>query len=519
MSWKREVEGIEKRRELAREHGGAEAVQVHHQKGRLTIRERIDALIDPGSFREQGPIAGHSEVDANGEIQSFTPANYVLGVGDVDGRPCVVGGEDFTQRGGSPTPAGLRKSVYAEDLACRLRLPLVRLLEGGGGSVRGAGGKGRAAAGDPVFSQPRFATVAKALSIAPVASAAMGPVAGLPAARLAASHYAVMSRATSQIMVAGPAVVERALGEKLTKQQLGGADVHASSGVVDGVAEDETGAIAAIRCFLGYLPTNVDSLAPVWRTDDPVDRCDETLLEIVPRNRRRAYDMRQLVRHVVDRGSFFELTPAYGASQITALARLDGQPVGILANDPMHHAGSMDAKGAQKFSRFVDLYDTFHLPIVNFVDEPGFMIGSAAEYAGTIRYGTSAICTVMQSSVPWASVLVRRTFGVAAAAHFGPEAYVLAWPSSETGALPAEGGVAIAFKREIEAAEDPEAMREQLERQLAAAASPFPRAEGFAVHDLIDPRQTRPTLARWIKLMQPLLQRQLGPRQYTYRPA
>jgi acetyl-CoA carboxylase carboxyltransferase component len=518
MSWKREVEGIEKRRELATQHGGREAVELHHRKGRLTIRERIDVLVDPGSFREQGPIAGHSEVDENGELREFTPANYVLGIGDVDGRPCVVGGEDFTQRGGSPTPAGLRKSVYAEELACQYRLPLVRLLEGGGGSVRGPSKQGRAPAGDPVFSTPRFASVARALTIAPVASAAMGPVAGLPAARLVASHYAVMSRATAQVMVAGPAVVERALGEQRSKQDLGGADVHAGSGVVDGVADDERGAIEAIRRFLSYLPSNIDGLAPIWRSDDAVERCDEELLSLVPRNRRHTYDMRQLIRHVVDRDSFFELTPAYGPSQITALARLNGQPVGVLGNDPHYNAGAMDAAGAQKFRRFVELCDTFHLPVVSFVDEPGFMIGSEAERAGTIRYGTSAICAVMQAQIPWASVLVRRAFGVAAAAHFAAGSYVLSWPSAQTGALPVEGGVAVAFKREIEAAEDPEAMRRDIETRLAAASSPFPRAEGFSVHDLIDPRTTRPALIRWIDLVQPLLQRQLGPRAYGYRP-
>lgn len=517
MSWKPEVDGIHRRRALAREQGGREAVELHHRKGRLTIRERIDALVDAGTFRETGPIAGHAEVDESGELRAFTPANYVLGIADIDGRPCVVGGEDFTQRGGSPTPAGLRKSVYAEELACRYRLPLVRLLEGGGGSVRGTGGAGRAPAGDPVYATPRFASVARALTIAPVASAALGPVAGLPAARLVASHYAVMSRATAQVMVAGPAVVERGLGEKLSKEELGGADVHAASGVVDGVADDERGALAAIRAFLRYLPSSVDQLPPLLDTGDPADRRDEALLEIVPRNRRRAYDMRALIRHVVDVDSYFELAPSYGSSQITALARLAGQPVGVLGNDPLHHAGSMDATGAQKYRRFVDLCDTFHLPVVSFVDEPGFMIGSDAERAGTIRYGAAAICAVMQSQVPWASVLVRRAFGVAAAAHFAAAAHVLAWPSAETGALPVEGGVAVAFKKELEAAEDPEALRRQLEATIAAASSPFARAEGFAVHDLIDPRDTRLELIRWIDLVQPLLARQLGPRHWGYR--
>ncbi len=518
MSWRREVEGIEKRRALALKLGGDEAVDLHHQKGRLTVRERIEALVDPGTLREQGPIAGHSELDENGALHTFTPANYVLGIADIDGRPCVVGGEDFTQRGGSPTPAGLRKSIYAETLACQYRLPLIRLLEGGGGSVRGTSKKGRAAAGDPVYATHRFASVADALTIAPVASAAMGPVAGLPAARLAASHYAVMSRSTSQVMVAGPAVVERALGEKLTKQELGGVEAQAASGAVDGIADDERDALLHLRRFLSYLPTNVDSLAPLWRCDDPVERCEEELLAIVPRDRRQAYDMRRLIRLVVDSDSFFEVGANFGPSQITVLARLHGQPVGVLGNDPRLNAGSMDATGAQKYARFVAMCDTFHLPVISFVDEPGFMIGSEAERSGTIRYGTSAICATMQASIPWASVLVRRAFGVAAAAHFGRSAHVLAWPSSETGALPAEGGVAIAFKKEIEAAEDPEAMRKTLEAQVAAASTPFPRAEGFAVHDLIDPRQTRPALCRWLDLVQPLLDNHLGPRRYGYRP-
>lgn len=518
MTWKDEAKGIEERRRLAQAHGGAEAVEIHHQKGRLTIRERIAALADAGSFREQGPIAGFSEQDENGELRSFTPANYVLGMAKVDGRPCVVGGEDFTQRGGSPTPAGLRKSVYAEDLAGEYRLPLVRFLEGGGGSVAGTSGKGRAPLGNPVYATHRFASVARALATAPVVSAAMGPVAGLPAARLVASHFAIMSGATAQIMVAGPAVVERALGEKLSKEELGGAAIHARSGVVDCVATDEQEAILQIRRFLGYLPTNVDELPPVAPCDDPPSRCADELIKIIPRNRRRIYDIRKLIQLVVDEESFFELTREYGRSQVTGLARLNGQPVGICGNDPRYHAGSMDAAGAQKFRRFVDLCDTFHLPVVSFVDEPGFMIGSEAERNATIRYGTSAICSVMQSTVPWASILVRKAFGVAAAAHFGPSAYVLGWPSAESGALPLEGGVAIAFKREIEAAADPDEKRRELEERMASARTPFAAAEGFSVHDLIDPRETRPALCNWIEWVQPLLKAQLGARRYAYRP-
>ncbi len=518
MSWKREVDGIEQRRRRAAELGGSEAVAKQHELGRLTIRERIDAVVDDGSFQEQGPIAGESEVGEDGELVSFTPANYVLGLARIDGRPCVVGGEDFTQRGGSPSPAGLRKSVYAEELACRYRLPLVRFLQGGGGSVAGTRGRGPRTSGDPLYAPHRFSSIARAMATAPVVSAAVGAVAGFPAARLVASHLALMTRHTAQVLVAGPAVVERALGETRSKEELGGALIHERSGVVDNVVEDEREAFDAIRAFLSYLPTHVGELPPRVECADDRGRTEEELLSIVPRNRRHIYDMRRIVARVFDRGSFFEMTAGYGRSQITGLARLNGQAVGVWANDTRYYAGAMTAHGARKVRRFVDFCDTFHLPVVSLVDEPGFMLGSEAEKAGTIRFGTEALFAVVQSTVPWASVIVRKSYGVAAAAHFGPEAYVLLWPSAEGGALPIEGGVAVAFRREIEAAPDPDARRRELEDAFAAGRSPFPRAEAFGVHDLIDPRRTRPALCDWIDWIQPRLREHVGPRSHSIRP-
>ena len=518
MSWKREVEGVEQRRRWAAEHGGQEAVSRQHEAGRLAIRERIAALVDQNSFREQGPIAGHSETREGDELRSFTPANYVLGIARIEGRLCVVGGEDFTLRGGSPTPAGLRKSVFAEELACRYRLPLIRFLEGGGGSVAGPARGGGAATGEPVYAPPRFASIAQVMATSPVVSAAVGPVAGFPAARLVASHLSIMTRDTAQVMVAGPAIVGRVLGERRTKEELGGAEVHLRSGVVDNVGSDEVEVCAQIRRFLSYLPTNVWELsARIASNDDPM-RAEPTLLDIVPRDRRQVYDMRRVLELVVDRESFFEMGACYGSSQITGLARLRGQSVGVLANDPAYYAGAMTAAGAQKVRRFIDFCDTFHLPIVSLVDEPGFMIGSAAEAAGTIRHGTSAIFATVQSTVPWASVIVRKAYGVAAAAHFGPGGLVLSWPAAETGPVPVEGGVAVAFRREIAAAPDPERRRRELEEQFVAGRSPFTRAEAFGVHDLIDPRRTRPVLCEWVEWIQPLLQGHLGPRSYSIRP-
>ena len=522
MSWKPEVDGIETRRQLALEQGGSEALERQHAADRLSIRERIAALVDPDSFREQGPIAGHSELDEQGALRSFTPANYVLGFARLDGRPIIVGGEDFTQRGGSPSPAGLRKSVFAEELALRYRLPLVRFLEGGGGSVpRPSPGKSSSppsGAGEAVNAPPRFMSVMRAMAEVPVVSAGLGPVAGLPAARLVASHLSIMTRRTAQVLIGGPALVERALGRSFTKDELGGANIHLKSGVVDNVAEDEQEAFQITRRFLSYLPTNVWEAAPVRSCKDDRGRSEEELLAIVPRDRRKPYKMRRVVELTADRGSFFELAPLYGRTQITGLARFNGQPVGVLANDPYFYAGAMTADGAQKVRRFIDLCDTFHLPVVSFVDEPGFMIGPEAEQAATIRHGTSTIFALMQCTVPWISVIVRKVYGVAGGAHFGPGGMVLAWPSAESGALPIEGGVAVAYRREIAAAADPDALRRELEEKLAARRSRFSRAESFGVHDLIDPRTTRAAICDWTEWIRPRLAEHRGPRQYTFRP-
>jgi acetyl-CoA carboxylase carboxyltransferase component len=518
VSWEREVEGIRRRREAAQQMGGAEAVTRQHEKGRLTIRERIDGLIDSGSFSETGPIAGSSETNERGELTSFAAANYVLGFGRVDGRPVAVGGEDFTQRGGSPSPAGFRKSVMAEEIAIRYRVPLIRFLEGGGGSVAGSRGKNAPISLESVNAPPRFMSFMEAMATVPVVSAAVGAVAGLPAARLVASHLSIMTRHTAQVLIGGPALVERALGEKVTKEELGGPKVHLASGVVDNVAEDEKDVFEQIRRFLSYLPTSVWESPPSVTPDDDPGRAEQALLSIIPRERRHTYKMRTLLDLVLDRGSRFEIAPGYGRTLITALARLNGHPVGVMANDPNFYAGSMTAESAQKARRFVDLADTFHLPIVSLVDEPGFMIGSASERAATIRHGTAALFSVMQSTVPWISILVRKAYGVAAAAHFGPGGTTLAWPSAETGALPLEGGVAVAFRREIAAAPDPEARRKELEDELAARRNPYARAELFTTQDLIDPRETRPALCDWVERVQPLLRQHLGKRAYTIRP-
>ena len=518
MSWERETREIQRRRELAAEHGGAEAVAKQHERGRLVVRERIDALVDKGSFRERGGLTGVSQADPEGNSSSFQPSNAVIGTAQLDGRLCVISGDDFTLRGGAYSPAGMAKAEYADRLGLERRVPVIRLLEAGGASVSGVTGvKGRSGY-DFVKGATSNRVLVEARAQVPLVSAALGPCAGFPAARLVAAHFSLMTRDTSQVLVGGPALVERALGENATKEELGGAQVHGKNGVVDNVAEDEADVWRQIRGFLSYLPSSVWEHPPTTPCDDPAGRAEEKLLTLVPRESRRAYKMRRAIEWIFDAESFFELTPGYGRTQITGLARLDGHPVGVLANDPYVYGGSMTADGAQKVRRFVELCDTFHLPIVSLMDEPGFMIGSEAEKAGTIRYGVEAIFAVQQSRVPWFTVLMRKSFGVAAGVHLGPGGVVVAWPSAQSGSLPLEGGVALAHGREIAAAEDPDALRAELEARYAEEQSIFPRAEDFGVHDLIDPRETRARLCEWAREIQGQLAGQLGPRAYTPRP-
>ena len=518
MSWEREVEGIRARRELAQRHGGEEAVAKQHGRGRLTVRERIAALVDDDSFREYGSVAGLGEVDDAGELKSFGPANVVTGTARLDGRPLVVCGDDFTVGGAAYSAVGIKKGAYGDELAVKRKLPMVRLLEGGGAKISGALGARNRSGFDLTAVSFSNVSMAEALRTVPVVCCALGPVAGFPAARLVASHLSIMTRNTAQVLIGGPALVERATGERTSKEELGGADVVLRSGAVDNVAEDEEDVWRQTRRFLSYLPSNIWQAAPRVESGDPRERREEKLLSIVPRDRRRAYRMRRIVEAVFDRQSFFEMTPLYGRSVITGLARLDGRTVGVFANDPYHLGGSMSAASSRKVRRFVETCDQFNLPIVALTDEPGFHIGPEAERAGTIRFGTEALIASMQTRVPWATVVVRKSFGVAAGIHLGPGSFALAWPSAEFGALPVEGGVALAYGREIAASDDPEARRREIEDEVARAQSVFPRAEEFGVHELIDPRDTRPVLCDWLDEVQLELASNPPGRSYAARP-
>jgi acetyl-CoA carboxylase carboxyltransferase component len=499
MVWQPELDELAYRTELAHRMGGEENIERQRRGGKLTIRERIDRLLDDGSFREVGVLAGVPTYE-DGQLVAFRPSNYVMGTGRIDGRLVVVGGDDFTVRGGAADGSVGGKSGYAERMAREYQIPIIRLVDGtgGGGSVRTLENIGRTY----IPGNPAWEHLTAALAEIPVIAAALGSVAGIGAARVCASHFSVMVKDISQVFVAGPPVVAAGMGYEIPKEQLGGSDIHArGSGAVDNEAESEEDAFNQIRQFLSYLPQNVWHMpARCMPSDDP-QRREEALVSVIPRERRRPYQVRKLFDLVLDRGSFFEVARYFGRSVVTGLARLDGYPVGVLANDPYHYGGGLDAPGSEKLARFVDLCDTFHLPVVNFADQPGFVIGVEAERAGTIRKGIAALAAVYQATIPWATVVVRRVYGVAGAGHQNHSRHNLrvAWPSADWGSLPIEGGLEAAYRRDIENAPDPAARKAEIEATLNAVRSPFRTAEAFNIEDIIDPCETRPLLCDWVE--------------------
>ena len=501
MAWEKELAEKRKREELAEKMGGEEKVARQHARGKLDVRERLRLMADPGSFREIGKLAGKGHYGAGGDLEDFTPANFLFGKAKVEGRHTVLAADDFTVRGGAADAAIWRKAMLAEQMAHEWKLPLIRLIDGtgGGGSVKMLEDMGLTY----VPYLPGWEHVVKNLDTVPVVSLALGSVAGLGAARVVASHYSVMVRGMSHMFTAGPAVVA-AIGENHDKEALGGADIHARNGAVDDVVESEKEAFEAARKFLSYLPQTAGRPAPRGDTSDGVERRDEALLDAVPEDRRAAYSMRKILESVFDRESVFEIGKMWGQSAITALARLDGWPVAVLASNPSFMGGSWSADAARKIERFVKLANTFGLPVVHLVDNPGFMIGLEAEKAATIRHGVDALNGIYNSKVPWATVIIRKAYGVAGAAmnNHTDFQYRFAWPSGDWGSLPLEGGIEVAYKSELEKAEDPAAHLAAIKERLDKVRSPFRTAEAFMVEDVIDPRETRPLLCEFANLAQ-----------------
>jgi acetyl-CoA carboxylase carboxyltransferase component len=514
MVWQKEVDELKRRYELAKQMGGAEGIARQRRRGRLTVRERIDLLLDRDSFREIGRVAGNAEYDDKGNLKSFTHMNHVIGFGKINGRIVCIDGGDFTIHGALMDPAAHMGELSPEQMAQDRRVPLIKLLDSGGGSVLqietrarthllgGPHGRGGGLWGGGVALMARV----------PVVSAALGTLGGAPPVSAASSHWSIMTKNT-ELFVAGPPLVKQALGVDMTRDELGGYKVHAyQSGVIDNVAEDEREAFRQIRLFLSYLPQNVWQQPPRTETGDDPNRRDEELLSIIPRDRRKQYDMHQLIKHVVDKESIFELAPFYGRSLITVLARMDGYPVAVMGNDCRWFGGAVTAAACEKMTRFIDFADTFHLPIIYLADCPGFMIGLDSEMEGIERKAARLSFALQQLTVPGIPIMLKRSYGVAGGLCASVSSLKLryAWPSGEWGSLPIEGGVMAAYRKDIEAAPDPEEKRIEIENRLAQLRSPFRTAEAFEVEEIIDPRDTRPILCEFVRDVQQITATQLG---------
>jgi acetyl-CoA carboxylase carboxyltransferase component len=364
--------------------------------------------------------------------------------------------------------------------------------------------------------------MAALLGYIPVVGLALGPCAGLGALKAACAHFSIMVKGTSQVFAGGPPVVERGVGSKVDKEELGGSQMHTrQSGVIDNEVESEAEAFALTRRFLSYMPASVFKVPPIVACDDPEDRREEALLSIIPRERRQVYKVRKVLEMVLDKGSLLEIAPNYGTSAVTCLGRLRGYPVGVIANDPYRFGGGLNRPAAEKLESFIDLCDTFHLPIVNFVDQPGTIVGVEGERAGNVRGSVRVVSAIEQTRVPWCAIVIRRLFGLAGSGYARLQGINLhyAWPSARWGSIPFEGGIAAAYRRELDelpADRQAERLRE-LELKYERLASPFLSAERFRVPDVIDPRDTRPILCHWVEDAYRVLPEQLGIKGRTMR--
>ena len=519
-------------------------------RGKLTCRERILLVLDEGSFREVGSVAGFASYDEEGVITGFTPANSVGGWGKIDRRSVIVCADDFTSRGGHADGAIAAKSGYLDRLATEMRAPSLRLLDGssGGGSVAamvpaqkkegesnakessGAikAGRPRVAGGGGSYLPGHLGSTmyAEQLSTIPVVNLLLGSVVGIGAAKAVLGHFSVMVRDIAQLFVAGPPVVTHAMGYDITKEELGGWHIHCTNGSVDNLAESEQEAMAMTRTFLSYLPSSVYEAPPVRVPDasDPIDRREEELATLIARKRTTTFDIRKAIRLMADKDSFFEIGPLWGTDQVTGFVRFNGHPLGVIASDSQHvNGGALTADGCDKLTRHLDLCDLFHIPILNLIDNPGFAVGVEHEIASTIRKGAEWMIAFAQVQVPIFTVLMRRSFGVAGNNYATPRSRPsvrVVWPAADVGGIPPEGGIEAAYKRQLAEAEDPVALRAELNARIESARGPLGPLNKFQMEEMIDPRDTRRYICEWVENAYKVVSQpaRLVPRALQFRP-
>ena len=487
------LEDLQRRQDDSLLLGGEQRIERQRSAGKLTVRERVDLLLDPGSFEEIGQLASHAHTPVPKVAGKRTPADGVVtGFGRIDRRIVSVVAEDFTVLGGSVGTNNLIKKRRMVELAGRDQVPLVWLFDG-------AGARTDESVGGGLVPMHHFMEIAKLSGTVPQVCAVMGPVAGDSALIAAMMEFIVMVEDTAMLAAGGPPLVESATGETVGKEELGGADLHCRiSGVGDNRAENDADAITQIKRFLSYLPTNAYQYPPALPRDADVQaQAQEVLREIIPENRRRPYDMYRVIELIADQDSFFEIKPDFAKMMITGFARLNGQAVGIIANQPKVMSGAITAAAGTKHRHFMDLCNAYHIPIIFLMDTPGVMTGPKSEQEAALRVGMTIAHSFAYAQVPLFTLVLHKGFGYGACAMGGygaGQSAVLAWPTADFNAIPLESGIKAAYRADLEAAADPAALQAELESKFTDLCGAFPAAEQAKIDDIIDPAETRPRL-------------------------
>ncbi|KAL4933171.1 acyl-CoA carboxylase subunit beta [Aspergillus undulatus] len=482
------------------------------QAGKLWVRERLEHLLDANSFEEIGSLSGKVTWEKTGPIRekpvSFTPSNNVQGFGKLRGRKILLTADDFSLRGGHADGSLTAKTIHGEKLALALKVPVVKLVDGssGGGSVTTIRKEGWSY----LPYVPMFHQVIRQLNEGiPNVGAVLGPAIGLGAARVTTCHFSVMAADVGSLFNAGPEVVKGAtFEEELSFQDLGGPMIHCTNGTIDNMAANEAECFEQLRTVLTYLPNcGRYNPPPVTPCDDPEDREDEALRSIIPRKQTRMYNPWTIIRSVVDRDSFFEIGALWGRTAISGLARLGGRPVGVISLNCEVNSGALDASGSQKLARLLKLCDVMNLPVLQFIDVPGYAIGTVAERTATMRWGIELAKTYFSTTTPIFNVITRRAYGVAGGVMLGARDPVVqvAWPSGQWGSLPLEGGIEVGHRHELREAEQQGGVwkkkerYDELEEEYRRLMNPVRTANAFGVEEIIDPKDTRGVVCSWAR--------------------
>ena len=501
LSQNNPMDEFKRARLLSRQGGGEKRIKSQHEKGKMTARERIDTLLDKGSFQELGSLATHQVTDFGMAEKRFPGDGVVTGIGKINGRRVAVYAQDFTVLGGSFSQVQAQKINRIQDLALESGIAIVGLNDSGGGARVQEGVRSLAAYGEV------FARNVKASGVIPQISVIMGPCAGGAVYSPALTDFTVMVDGTSAMFLTGPGVVASVTGEKVSAQELGGSDVHsARSGNAHFRAHCDAEALALVQLILGYLPSNTQEDAPVIASNDPVDRRDDALNDVVPSDEGSAYSMREVLETIFDRGSLLEVHREFAPNAIVAFARLGGRSVGVVSNEPSFMSGVLDINSSDKISRFVRFCDTFSLPVITFVDCPGYLPGVDQEYNGVIRHGAKIIYAYCESTVPKISVVTRKAIGgsyVALGSRQMGTDVTLAWPTAQIAVMGPEGAAPLINGRQICEASNPDMERQRfIQEYRQRFFNPYRAADIGQIDKVIEPRETRFQLAQALDLLQ-----------------